>query len=142
MRFGDYNCRFLLMFIIVSICSHNAVAQTDSIENKQSTYKLKNIFSSGLGVQHGFIFAHSQAVQNTKGSYPTGVEVILSWQRNDASIWELCNCFPRKGLLLAYYDYDNAILGKVLQLLISWSLLINLGKIFFSLSRDRLEFLI
>lgn len=70
------------------------------------------MFSTGFGVQHGFIFAHSRAVQNTKGSHPTGVEVIFSWQRNDSSVWTLCNCYPRKGILLAYYDYDNIILGK------------------------------
>ncbi|MFN2457531.1 MAG: acyloxyacyl hydrolase [Chitinophagaceae bacterium] len=90
----------------------HAIAQNDSIPIIQSTGKLKNMFSVGAGVQHGFIFAHSQDVQNTKGSNPTGVEVILSWQRNDPSTWALCNCFPRQGLSLAYYDYDNAILGK------------------------------
>jgi hypothetical protein len=65
-----------------------------------------------VGTQHGFIFAHSEAVENTKGSNPTGIEGILSWQRNDSATWSLCNCFPRKGLLLAYYDYDNKVLGK------------------------------
>jgi hypothetical protein len=74
--------------------------------------KQKNIFSIGLGAQHGFIFAHSPEVENTKGSNPTGIEGILSWQRSDAATWNLCNCFPRKGLLLTYYDYDNAILGR------------------------------
>ena len=72
----------------------------------------KDIFSVGVGAQHGFIFAHSEAVENTKGSNPTGIEGILSWQRNDSATWSLCNCFPRKGLLLAYYDYDNKVLGK------------------------------
>lgn len=42
----------------------------------------------------------------------TGLELTLSWQRNDAAVWDLCNCYPRKGLLLAYYTYDNTILGK------------------------------
>jgi hypothetical protein len=101
----------ILIFIIANIFLKDILAQKDSSWNKQSTSKM-NMFSSGLGVQHGFIFAHSQAVQNTKGSHPTGIEAIFSWQRNDASIWALCNCYPRTGLLLAYYDYNNAILGK------------------------------
>jgi hypothetical protein len=70
------------------------------------------MFSAGLGIQHGFIFAHSPTVENTKGSRPTGFEMIFSWQRNDPMIWNVCNCFPRNGLLLSYYDYDNSILGK------------------------------
>jgi hypothetical protein len=109
MRFRNYQ-KVLLIFIIAGMFLQSIAAQTDSGTSK-STPKLR-MFTIGLGVQHGFIFAHSQAVQNTKGSYPTGIEAIFSWQRNDSSIWALCNCYPRSGLLLAYYDYDNAILGK------------------------------
>ncbi|MFC0774350.1 acyloxyacyl hydrolase [Terrimonas alba] len=71
-----------------------------------------NIFNLGVGGQYGFIFAHSEAVENTKGSYPYGAEILLSWQRNDRKSWDLCNCYPRKGLLLAYYNYDNKVLGS------------------------------
>ena len=74
--------------------------------------KARNIFSVGVGIQHGFIFAHSRSVQNTKGANPTGIELDLGWQRNDTETWNLCNCFPKKGLLLAYYDYDVSLLGK------------------------------
>jgi hypothetical protein len=79
---------------------------------RHDSSRLPSLFSVGAGLQHGFIFAHSPAVENTKGAHPTGVELVLSWQRNDPDTWELCNCFPRKGLLLAYYDYDTRILGK------------------------------
>jgi len=88
------------------------MAQTHSSETVKRPYKEKSLFSIGAGHQRGFIFAHSQAVQNTKGSHPRGMELMLSWQRNDAASWDLCNCYPRKGLLLAYYDYDNTILGN------------------------------
>jgi hypothetical protein len=71
-----------------------------------------NIFSIAVGLQHGFIFAHSDAVQNTKGANPTGAELIFSWQRNDAAVYDLCNCYPRRGLMFGYYDYNNNILGK------------------------------
>ncbi len=74
--------------------------------------KLPAQFSISLGVQYGFIFAHSVDVQNTKGARPVGIETIVSWQRNDAATFALCNCYPRMGLLLAYYDYDSGILGK------------------------------
>jgi hypothetical protein len=53
-------------------------------------------------------------VQNTKGARPTGAELVFSWQRNDETIWNLCNCYPRKGILLNYYDYDTKILGRAL----------------------------
>ena len=80
--------------------------------HKPATSSKTNIFSLGAGGQYGFIFAHSEEVENTKGSYPYGTEILLSWQRNDRKSWNLCNCYPRKGLLLAYYNYDNDVLGS------------------------------
>lgn len=99
--------RFLLI-----ICSIPAIAfaQPDSILTEQK--KLPGISYSGAGVQYGFIFAHSQAVQNTKGANPTGVDLVIGRQRNDAAAWDLCRCYPRKGLLISYYDYDRNLLGK------------------------------
>jgi hypothetical protein len=100
------------VLVLLVLFVESSIAQTDSSKNGKRLYKEKSLFSIGAGHQRGFIFAHSQAVQNTKGSYPKGLELILSWQRNDAAVWDLCNCYPRKGLLLAYYDYDNSILGS------------------------------
>jgi hypothetical protein len=95
---------FILCFLLIFFCVR--AQQTDSSK------KLKRIFSLTLGVQHGFIFAHSPEVENTKGANPSGVEFLFGWQRNDKAVWDLCNCFPRKGLLLAYYNYDSKILGS------------------------------
>lgn len=87
-------------------------AQTDSTETTVLSSKEKSLISIGLGVQHGFIFAHSVDVQNTSGARPTGIEANMSWQRNDSASFALCHCYPRQGLLLAYYDYDVRLLGK------------------------------
>lgn len=96
-----------ILFFCILFTFQFATAQGDSIAKKK-----KEIRSYGGGLQHGFIFAHSEAVENTKGSRPTGVELILSKQRIDSAIWQLCNCYPRRGLLFSYYDYDNKVLGK------------------------------
>ena len=107
-------CYSHIFFIFAAsiFCSQHALGQSDSILQREANPGSVNIFSTGVGIQHGFIFAHSPTVENTKGSRPTGVEMIFSWQRNDATVWDVCNCFPRKGLLLSYFDYDNKVLGK------------------------------
>ena len=106
-----YSCyRVVTTLVFVIGINATAVAQIDSANHPSAV--TQNLFSLGLGLQHGFIFAHSQAVENTKGSRPTGLEAIFSWQRTDSSIFSLCNCYPRKGLLFAYYDYDNAVLER------------------------------
>jgi len=102
--------KWLFLWLISQLLSHGISAQkNDSIG---LDVKLPNIFNISSGIQHGFIFAHSPLVQNTKGANPTGIEISLGWQRSDAAAWDLCNCFPRKGLLISYYDYNTKILGK------------------------------
>lgn len=102
----EYSISFIIFFLIAIILT------TQGQNDSAASSKEKNIRSLNLGIHHGFIFAHTPEVENTKGAHPTGVELIFSWQRRDVSMWNLCNCFPRKGLLLAYYDYDTRILGK------------------------------
>lgn len=68
-------------------------------------------FSIGLAGHVGFIFAHSVDVENTRGARPLGIHLDLTWQRLDQRSWEACSCYPRHGISLNYFDYDNAILG-------------------------------
>lgn len=107
----DHRCIlcWLLLFLLPVITGS---AQQDPGPPALDGPRKNNIFSLGAGIQRGFILAHSPAVENTKGANPMGIELNLSWQRNDAAIWNLCNCFPRKGLFLAYYNYDTKILGS------------------------------
>ncbi len=103
--------RLLLWIVLFAFAGPRALAQSDTIATPKNTARQESLFSIGLGVQHGFIFAHSEDVQNTKGARPTGIETILGWQRNDPAAYALCLCYPRQGLLLAYYDYDVEVLG-------------------------------
>ena len=106
--------RLLMRLFFPIAITVNATGQEKNIGDTSVVKAPRDIFSIGLGVQHGFIFAHSAAVQNTKGAHPTGVELNFGWQRNDATVWNLCNCFPKRGLMLAWYDYDSKVLGKSL----------------------------
>ena len=102
----------ILCFLLqTTFAQSNLQAQHESIQDLDSGRR-RALFSMGAGLQHGFIFAHSPEVENTKGAHPTGIEFIISWQQNDKTSWNLCNCFPRKGLLVAYYDFDTKVLGK------------------------------
>jgi len=107
-------CHNLWLWVVISTfwLTLPAPAQTDTTAVTVPPAREKSLFSIGLGVQHGFIFAHTIEVQNTKGARPTGIEAILGWQRNDAATFDLCHCYPRQGLMLAYYDYDVELLGK------------------------------
>ena len=72
----------------------------------------KSVRSYQLTLHTGFIFAHSEDVQNTRGARPGGIELSMTWQKNDEQTWNLCNCFPQHGIMVAYYDFDNDVLGR------------------------------
>ncbi len=89
----------LLALLIIKI---KGIAQAD-------TAILYNGIQARL--HYGFIIAHSQAVQNTAGSHPRGIEIELIKQRVDTTSWKLCRCYPAKGWSFSYFDFNNTILG-------------------------------
>lgn len=91
----------LIAFLFIT----NSVLAQDSLKNKA-------LFSYGLQVNYGFVFAHSNDVENTANSFPRGITTSFNWQRTDKQILDQYNCFPRQSLLLAFYDFDNSILGQ------------------------------
>ncbi|MFM8911689.1 MAG: acyloxyacyl hydrolase [Flammeovirgaceae bacterium] len=90
--------------VLLSLTCFAAAAQ-DSVRTAPA-------FSYALFGHTGFIFAHTNDVENTANSFPRGVTAAFNWQRTDQQILNQYNCFPRHSLLVAFYDFDNAILGS------------------------------
>lgn len=93
--------RFIVLFFLI-----------ENTSLAQDSLKRKALFSYGLQANYGFVFAHAQDVENTANSFPRGFSTTLNWQRTDKQILDQYNCFPRQSLLLAFYDFDNSILGR------------------------------
>lgn len=71
-----------------------------------------NLKGFSLGAHYGFIFAHSQDVQNTSGANPYSAELIYTTQNLTEKSWQNCNCFLNTGFGVNYFNFDNVILGK------------------------------
>ena len=71
-----------------------------------------SLVSFGLSAHSGFIFAHSQDVQNTDGSYPFGIQLDWNFHKRNQQSWDACYCYPRTGFVFQYFNYDNRILGS------------------------------
>ena len=71
-----------------------------------------NTTTYGAGLHYGSIFAHSEAVQNTAGANPIGLELQWMRQRNDSIAYNTCHCYPRQGLVVSAYSFDNRVLGN------------------------------
>ncbi len=73
------------------------------------------VFQAGLKVHHGSIIIHSRSVRAIEDSYPWGVEFNLTWHNLSQKAWESCNCYPKVGLSIGLWDFDNPdVLGQAL----------------------------
>lgn len=68
----------------------------------------------GAQAHYGFIFAHSDSVENTAGSRPYGVYLEYSKLKFDSATYNIARCYPHSGISLSYFNYDNAVLGHSL----------------------------
>lgn len=101
---------FSLLFFLIAFAS-SAFGQNDNVSDWPKPKQ--NVFSFNGGINNGFVIVHTQAVAFTKGSRPLGIELGASWQRNDSETVDLCNCYPRKGVVVNYYHMGNANLGNI-----------------------------
>ncbi len=74
--------------------------------------------SIGLKAHYGFVIIHSQHLRPIQDSYPFGIEANIMWHYNRKRSYNQCLCFPRLGLSLSYWDFDNPdVLGHGLNLM-------------------------
>lgn len=67
----------------------------------------------GLRLHQGSVLIHSRDLRPIRNSYPTGLEFDLAWHQVSQRAWESCHCYPRLGVALSLWDYDNPqVLGQ------------------------------
>lgn len=58
------------------------------------------------------LWIHSDDLNNLRGAKPYGQTVNFAWLFNQKKIWDAYNCFPKLGLLLSYWTFDNRIVAE------------------------------
>lgn len=100
--------RYLLIFMFISLLTPYRV-----ISQEPDSGSKKYPFVIGLQSHYGSILIHSQAVRQIQNSYPLGLEIDISWHKNKEQQWNNCHCYPRIGLAINYFYYDNPeVLGN------------------------------
>ena len=67
----------------------------------------------GAYAQGSIILAHTYAIKHLVASHPTGFELNLQRQTTGAAPWHGWYQFPKVGVALTYYDFQNPVLGYV-----------------------------
>lgn len=58
-------------------------------------------------VNQGFVIVHSQDVRSVENSYPRGLEFDIGWHKRSERVWADCQCYPKTGLSITFWDFDN-----------------------------------
>jgi len=96
-------CVFIgLLLFSIQVCSQ-----------KDSTFVDSRPLFLGLSLDYGFLLKHSESLRQIDDSYPYGIRLDASKLLLTKKSWEFCNCFPRAGISLAYWNWDNSeVLGS------------------------------
>ena len=93
--------------LLIGMTAPSLHAQTPAESDSATVLKL-----IGPRIHLGRILIHSRDLRPIKDSNPLGLSADLAWQFLGQKSWEFCNCYPRAGVLLTLWDFDNRpILG-------------------------------
>jgi hypothetical protein len=98
---------FGFLFSLFLICLSYAYGQDGN------NSPIKNPSFIGFNIEYGHILKHTHSLRDFDNAFPTGLS--LDWSRFllQKEAWDFCNCFPKLGAEISYYDFDNEeILGQ------------------------------
>lgn len=96
--------------IVFSLVALFCVDEAFTQEKNDSISSVKLI---GLKINKGSVLIHSRELRAIEDSYPTGIELDLAWHKISQKAWESCQCYPKLGISLTYWGYDNKrVLGQ------------------------------
>jgi len=68
---------------------------------------LKNHLIIGINSHYGFIIPHSSRLKDISGYNPWGLQTDIAWKVSSESVYDYCNCYPKIGFSLAYFNFGN-----------------------------------
>lgn len=97
----------LLLFLFFIWLTHLSLGQ----EKRDNS--INNPTFIGLSLDYSYILQHTSSLREIGDAYPAGISIDWSKLLLNKNAWEFCNCFPRLGVELSYWDFDKRnILGS------------------------------
>jgi len=94
----------LILFFIPNVVI-NAQQDTTFVESKPMVI--------GINFDYAYLLKHSEFLREFNDSYPKAVAIDISRHLITKRSWDFCNCFPRVGVSVAYWNWDNPdVLGS------------------------------
>jgi opacity protein-like surface antigen len=99
--------RLTLGLLIYFLCCIGINAQNNSVLQDSTVTII------GFNLDYGSLLKHTPSLRQIDDAYPSAITVDWSRLLLTKSAWDFCNCFPRIGVDLAYWNWDNPdVLGS------------------------------
>lgn len=70
----------------------------------------------GGRIHYGSMIIHSRAIKDIGDAWPLGLELTLGKHNTSQRAWNACNCYPKSGVILGFWDFDKPeILGHGIE---------------------------
>jgi len=108
LQLKHYWLKQLVLSIAICLAQTYALnAQTDStfVESKPTFI--------GINFEYGSLLKHAPTLRQIPDAYPSGISVDWSKLLLTQKAWDFCSCFPKVGVNLTYWSFDNPdVLGN------------------------------
>jgi len=82
----------------------------------QDSVNSNSFLSTGLRAHYAYLWLHTKDMKPIGNSFPWGLQMEFNWHLAGEKVWNQCNCYPRTGFFISYFDFSNPqVLGS------SWS---------------------
>lgn len=98
------HCKISFILLLFTVVSNGQNTDSKVVEN--TTF-------IGFSLDYGYVLQHTSSLREIGDAYPVGVSVDWSKLLLSQRAWDFCNCFPKLGVELSYWDFGNKdILGQ------------------------------
>lgn len=96
----------LLISLILSVNVYSQASDSSSVNSSENTDCCNSSDIVGLTYITGYMIPHAKEVLNVRGSNPRGIELAYYSHLNNNEVWLDCECYPRIGGFISFYDFD------------------------------------
>lgn len=103
---------FILIFFVFLLNIYPQVPDSSSNMSPENFDCCSSSDVVGLTYITGYMIPHAKEVLNVRGTNPRGIELAYYSHLNNDEVWLDCECYPRIGGFISFYDFDiTDILG-------------------------------
>lgn len=97
-----FTIKYILCFFSFFILFFNPI-----VGQTQATFSESKPSVIGINFEYGYLLKHAPSLRQIDDAYPYAISLDWSKHLITQKSWDFCNCFPRVGVSVDYWNWDN-----------------------------------